>query len=58
MIKHWAGRNSRGVSQWDGKVFDDLLKSNNEEISELESIRFLNNCLEDLDAHVKTKIAI
>ena len=58
VIKHWAGRNSRGVSQWDGKVFDDLLYNNNEEISEFDSIRFLNNCLEDLDIHIKSKIAI
>lgn len=47
IIKHWAGRNSRGVSQWDGKVFDELLENKEDEISELEATRFLNDCFAD-----------
>lgn len=45
IIKHWAGRNSRGVSQWNGKVFDDLLNQNNNIINDHKAIMFLNNCL-------------
>ena len=47
IIKHWAGIDSRGVSQWNGKVFDELLETHYNNISDLEAVRFLNNCLEN-----------
>lgn len=47
LIKHWAGRNSRGVSQLNGKkikeLFTDKITAN---ISLDKSIKFLNNVIE------------
>jgi hypothetical protein len=46
LIKHWAGRNSRGVSQLNGKrikeLFTDRTPTN---ISLDKSIEFLNNVI-------------
>lgn len=45
IINHWAGRNSRGVTQWNGQIFDEILSNNDNEISEYEATKFLNDCL-------------
>lgn len=45
IIKHWAGRNSRGVSQWNGKVFDELLTKCDNYINDYKATVFLNDCL-------------
>lgn len=45
IISHWAGRNSRGVSQWNGKIFDELLDKCDNYIDEYKALMFLNECL-------------
>ena len=45
IISHWAGRNSRGVSQWNGKIFDELLYKCDNYIDEYKALMFLNECL-------------
>lgn len=37
LLRHWAGRNSRGVSQFDGRVVRDLIESPNSRIDEQAS---------------------
>ena len=46
-IKHWAGRNSRGVSQLNGKKIKELFTDKNTTIISLDkSIAFLNTIIE------------
>lgn len=42
---HWAGRNSRGVMQFNGKVLSEILKSTDVEIDENKACLFLDNLL-------------
>lgn len=46
LLKHWAGRNSRGVSQFEGKAISQLVLSPEIRINEENSIKFLKNVLE------------
>lgn len=47
LIKHWAGRNSRGVSQLNGKKIKELFTDNTKtNVSLDKSIEFLNNIIE------------
>jgi hypothetical protein len=46
LLKHWAGRNSRGVSQFEGKTISELILSPDSTINEEASIRFLQVILE------------
>lgn len=46
LLKHWAGRNSRGVSQFEGKTIGHLIISPEMTINEQESVRFLHNVLD------------
>lgn len=46
LLKHWAGRNSRGVSQFEGKAIGQLILSPETIINEENSIRFLDHVLE------------
>lgn len=41
LLRHWAGRNSRGVSQFEGKVINDLIKRPDYYIDESKARRFL-----------------
>ncbi len=41
VLKHWAGRNSRGVTQFEGHIIDDLIKNPNNDISIDNSKSFL-----------------
>jgi len=41
LLRHWAGRNSRGVSQFEGTAIDELLKSPDSRIDEQEALEFL-----------------
>lgn len=45
LLKHWAGRNSRGVSQFNGQTIDKLIKSPNNKINVKDSERFLKEIL-------------
>ena len=45
MLKHWAGRNSRGVTQFDGRVVGELIESPEFEIDVDESVAFLNRVI-------------
>jgi hypothetical protein len=45
LLKHWAGRNSRGVSQFEGKTISNLILSPEVDIDENSSINFINHVL-------------
>lgn len=47
IIKHWAGRNSRGVTQYIGKALEDIVFNFDNSINSQESINFLDMCLQD-----------
>jgi len=42
---HWAGRNSRGVSQFNGNVIKDIILNESNSISIEKSISFLNKLI-------------
>lgn len=46
LLKHWAGRNSRGVSQFEGRVIDELIRKQNNEIDIAEAGEFLKTIIE------------
>ncbi|MBZ0256339.1 hypothetical protein K8I31_09765, partial [bacterium] len=45
LLKHWAGRNSRGVSQFDGKVISQLIELPNNQIDLTKSKKILDEIL-------------
>ena len=45
LLKHWAGRNSRGVTQFKGSALNELILSPNNHIDIDESKRFLQNLI-------------
>jgi hypothetical protein len=45
VLKHWAGRNSRGVTQFEGKTIGRLINSPRFEIDEEEAVRFLRRII-------------
>lgn len=45
LLKHWAGRNSRGVSQFEGKTISHLILLPETAINEEKAIRFLHEIL-------------
>lgn len=45
LLKHWSGRNSRGVSQFEGKTISELILSPKSYINSEKSIRFLQEVL-------------
>ncbi len=45
LLKHWAGRNSRGVSQFSGQTIDALIKEPNNNIDIIKSQNFLENIM-------------
>lgn len=46
IIKHWAGRNSRGVTQFNGETIKTLIKSPNNTIDINHSKQYLNDLIE------------
>ncbi len=46
LLKHWSGRNSRGVTQFEGTILNKLLTSPNNEISLEASKTFLNTLID------------
>ena len=47
ILSHWAGRNSRGVTQYSGKALEDIVFEFDNYVDREESYRFLNACLAD-----------
>lgn len=45
LLHHWAGRNSRGVTQFEGKAIDVLIASPDLSIDEGESVEFLEKII-------------
>lgn len=45
VLRHWAGRNSRGVTQFEGHIIDELIRNPNNDISEDESKKFLQKII-------------
>jgi hypothetical protein len=45
LLKHWSGRNSRGVSQFEGQAINRLIEHPEQEIDEQQSIVFLERIL-------------
>jgi hypothetical protein len=41
LLKHWAGRNSRGVSQFEGRVINQIIENPSSEIDESKANAFL-----------------
>lgn len=46
IIKHWAGRNSRGVTQFNGEIIKTLILSPNNLIDINHSKKYLNDLIE------------
>lgn len=45
LLKHWAGRHSRGVSQFEGRALTQLILHPESKINELESREFLKRVI-------------
>lgn len=45
LLKHWAGRNSRGVTQFEGSTLNKLILSPNNEIDKAKSKSFLSTII-------------
>lgn len=45
IMKHWAGRNSRGVTQYEGKALEAIVVDFDSEINYAQSQEFISNCL-------------
>ena len=45
-LKHWAGRNSRGVTQFEGSVVGDLIENPDNRVDVDEAITFLRRLIE------------
>lgn len=45
IIRHWAGRNSRGVTQYDGKALETIVEDFDFEIDYKDSQDFITDCL-------------
>jgi hypothetical protein len=46
LLKHWAGRNSRGVTQFEGSTIHKLILAPNNKIDNTESLHFLKTLIE------------
>ena len=45
LLRHWAGRNSRGVSQFEGRVINELIRSPNSQIDNQNAQDFLTRVI-------------
>lgn len=45
ILPHWAGRNSRGVTQFEGKTINDLIMTPRSSIDEAESVECLKRVI-------------
>lgn len=46
LLRHWSGRNSRGVTQFEGKTINELIATPNSVVDERESVEFLRRVIE------------
>lgn len=46
LLKHWSGRNSRGVSQFEGKTIEALIRNPTSNVDMKDSIAFLKRLIE------------
>ncbi len=46
LLKHWSGRNSRGVSQFEGKAIEALIRSPKSNVNEAVAVEFLKRLIE------------
>lgn len=46
IMEHWAGRNSRGGTQYEGKVLEDIVENFDSSIDYTKSQEFITTCLE------------
>lgn len=45
IMKHWAGRNSRGVTQYDGRALEEIVEDFDSEIDYSDAQDFITKCL-------------
>lgn len=45
LLKHWSGRNSRGVSQFEGKTVETLLKTPQTHVNKQGAVEFLRKLI-------------
>jgi hypothetical protein len=45
LLKHWAGRNSRGVTQFEGKTINGLIQNPETDINEATAVKFLEEII-------------
>ncbi len=45
LLRHWAGRNSRGVTQLEGKIINDLIVTPESEVDQRQSVDFLKRVI-------------
>lgn len=45
LLRHWSGRNSRGVTQLEGRTISDLIEKPGDGIDEAESVRYLEQII-------------
>jgi hypothetical protein len=45
LLKHWAGRNSRGVSQFEGKTINELIMNPESAVDERAAVEFLQRVI-------------
>ncbi len=45
VLRHWSGRNSRGVTQFEGKTINDLIATPDSVIDKRESVEFLRQII-------------
>lgn len=48
IIKHWAGRNSRGVTQYEGRALQEIIERFDRGIDREAAQEFLSDCLEKI----------
>lgn len=46
LLRHWAGRNSRGVTQLEGRAISELINRPEDGIDETESVQYLEKIIE------------
>jgi len=47
IIKHWSGRNSRGVTQYDGSALENVVSNFDNQIDYQAAIAFIEHCLNE-----------
>jgi hypothetical protein len=45
LLKHWSGRNSRGVSQFEGKAIGELIRNPKTDVNTAGAIEFLKSLI-------------